>query len=152
MRGESHVGFQQTELRDRVVKRGGHKVSSTWKHRKPFIAIFSSHTFLACCILHVHAAQCTYLAMTTRRGGGTGEVGNFTCLSSSREQGIHEAAEGGAGQDTEIRRPSEEHSLSRTYYFIQVGGMRRGLGVEGDCSIDRGGTGVGRGGQRREAR
>ena len=42
--------------------------------------------------------------------------------------------------------------VSRTYYFIQVGGMRRGLGVEGDCSRGRGGTGVGRGGQRQGAR
>ncbi len=42
--------------------------------------------------------------------------------------------------------------MSRTYYFNEVGGMRRGLGVEGDCSRGRGGTGVGKGGQRQEAR
>ena len=36
--------------------------------------------------------------------------------------------------------------------FIEVGGQRQGLGVEGDCSRGRGGTGVGRGGQRQEAR
>jgi len=42
--------------------------------------------------------------------------------------------------------------MSRTYYFILVGGMRQGLGVEGDCNRGRDGTGVDRRGQRREAR
>ena len=42
-------------------------------------------------------------------------------------------------------------TVSRTYYFMKVGGMRRGLGVEGDCSIGRGGTGIGREGQRQVA-
>ena len=42
--------------------------------------------------------------------------------------------------------------LSRTYYFIEVDERRRGLRVEGDCSIGRGGTGVGRREQRQGAR
>ena len=42
--------------------------------------------------------------------------------------------------------------MSQTYYFNEVGGRRRGFEVEGDCSIGRGGTGVGRGGQKQEAR
>ena len=41
--------------------------------------------------------------------------------------------------------------VSRTYYFIQVDGRQRGLGVEGDCSKGRGGTGVGKIGQRQGA-
>src|SRR6266581_6625176 len=38
--------------------------------------------------------------------------------------------------------------LSRTYYFISVGGMRRGLGAGGDRSRGKGGTGIDRGGQK----
>ena len=34
--------------------------------------------------------------------------------------------------------------LLQTYYFNEVDGMQRGLGVEGDCNRGRGGTGVGR--------
>jgi len=36
--------------------------------------------------------------------------------------------------------------------FIEVDGWRRGFEVEGDCNRGRGGTGVGRGEQRRVAR
>jgi len=46
----------------------------------------------------------------------------------------------------------QAHWVSWTYYFIEVGGRQRGLGVEGDCSRGRGGTGVGRRGQRQGAR
>ena len=52
----------------------------------------------------------------------------------------------------ELTQLSVEPCLSRTYYFIEVGEWRRGFGVEGDCSIGRGGTGVGRRGQRQGAR
>jgi len=34
---------------------------------------------------------------------------------------------------------------------VEVDGQRRGLGVEGDCSRGRGGTIVGRGGQKQGA-
>jgi len=42
--------------------------------------------------------------------------------------------------------------MSRTYYFIEVGERRQGLEVGGDCSRGKGGTGVGRIGQRQGAR
>jgi len=42
--------------------------------------------------------------------------------------------------------------MSRTYYFIEADGRRRGLEVEGDCSRGKGGTGVGRREQRQGAR
>jgi len=46
----------------------------------------------------------------------------------------------------------EKSPLLRTYYFIEVNGRRQGLGVEGDCSRGKGGTGVDRREQRRGAR
>ena len=129
MRGHAHEGLQasvgQRELIDKV------SAFTSW-------ANLGSHP--ASCKLCGPTRQSRAAANCVLDGPMRANCLNITGHEIGPCEGMHTRA----SRPPWANASSSTRSVSRTYYFIEVGERRRGLGVEGDCSRGKGGTGVGR--------